>query len=86
MAKIIKPVLAEKFENLLWANTPVDWIVKGLFINGALHIIVILPQHNSYRMRRKFPIDVLEARKDDLQGLAQDCVHEMRSETDKIPQ
>lgn len=83
VAKTIKPVLAKKFEDLLWAHTPSDWIVKGVFINNSLYVIIIFPHKNSYKIRRQFPLNILKSREKDLWGLAADIVQEMKSEIAK---
>lgn len=83
MAKISKPELVQLFINLLWANSPKDWILKSTYFQKTLFISILIetPRKWQYqKIHRSFNIDVIQNRSKDLWGLAIDCVDEMKTE------
>lgn len=86
MAKTEKPKLIQTFENLLWANSPVDWILKSTYFRNTLFISILLESDDEQphkNIRRSFRIDIINNRANDLWGLARDCIDEIRSEVTK---
>lgn len=85
MANDIKPELAKKFEDMLWVNTPEDWILKSTYFKKTLFISALIPTSQEGRcqkIRRHFKFDVIQNRSKDLWGLASDCVDEMKTEVE----
>lgn len=83
MAKATKPELVKLFENMLWVNTPEDWVLKSTYFKRILFISVLIPtslEGQCQKIRRNFKFDVLQSRSADIWGLASDCVDEMKTE------
>ncbi len=83
MAKTSKPKLIQRFENLLWANTPEDWMVKCVYIQGTLFVSILIEtpdKKQPKQIRRHFDVDIIRNRSDDLWGMANDCVDEIKTE------
>jgi len=87
MAKVFKPELVRRFELLLWANTPKNWIIKTTYVQNVLYVSAILEIHTReltiqhyQTIRRHFSLDVINNRVEDLWGLATDCVDEMKTD------
>lgn len=86
VSKTTKPKLIQLFENLLWVNSPKEWILKGTYFQGTLFISMMLGTNKDkpdQKIRRSFDLEVIRNRSDDLWGLAGDCVDEMRTEIKK---
>lgn len=78
MGKASMPKIIQRFINLLWANSPTDWVIKNTYFQGTLFIVVSIP--DQYRkIRRSFRIAKIHERSDDLWGLASDCIDEVKS-------
>jgi hypothetical protein len=78
-----KPKLVQRFEDLLWANSPKSWVLKGLYFQNSLFISMLVwvsPDEPFLKVRRNFTLSELEKRSEDLWGMASDCVDEMKSE------
>jgi hypothetical protein len=82
MAKESKPKLVQLFENMLWANSPKDWVLKSVYSKGTLFIsmLIEMPYNSNKKIRRSFSLDIITSRMSDLCGLAEDCVDEMKRE------
>lgn len=83
VAKTSKPKLMQSFENMLWVNSPKDWILKSTYYQGTLFVsmlIEIYPTGQYQKIRRSFCLDTISSRSEDLWGLAADCVDEMKTE------
>jgi len=85
MSKISKPKLVKRFENLLWANTPRDWVLKSIYFQETLFVsISIISQtedgEHFRKIRRSFKQKKIQKRSSDLWGMASDCVEEMKAE------
>jgi len=89
VAKTIKPVLAQKFENFFWVHSPNDWNIKSIFTNNILYMIITVPYidnrtNEQIKIRRQFHINIFEARKEDLCGMAADCIDEIRTKISEL--
>lgn len=83
VAKSSKPELIQLFENLLWANSCKDWILKSVYFQETLFVSMLIEtsQRGQYqKIRRSFSLTVIRNRVSDLWGLAQDIVDEMKTE------
>ena len=83
MSEVSKPELVQQFENLLWANTPSHWVLKGLYFQNVLYVSMLVwisPDKPFIKIRRNFTISDLEKQSKDLWGMASDCVDEMKNE------
>jgi hypothetical protein len=83
MTKKTKPELVQLFENLLWVNSPKDWILKSTYFQGTLFVSMLIETsevRHYKKIHRSFGMDVIHSRSEDLWGLAQDCVDEMKTE------
>jgi len=83
MAKTTKPQLVQLFEHLLWVNSPKDWIIKSVYSQGTLFIsmLISISKEGQYqKIRRKFGIETINLRSEDIWGLAVDCIDEMKTE------
>lgn len=78
MAKTSKPQLVQLFENLLWANSPKNWIIKSTYYKKTLFISILTEQ--SKKIRRSFDLDIIKSREEDLWGLAIDCIDQIKKE------
>lgn len=85
MSGVMKPKIIQRFEHLLWANSPKEWIFKSTYFQGTLFVsmlIEISDNEQFQKIRRSFTIDTIrksETEKD-LWGLAGDCIDEMKTE------
>jgi hypothetical protein len=81
VAKKETPELIQLFINLLWANSPKNWILKSTYFNGTLFVSMLVPtsEEQHQKIRRSFNADVISSRTNDLWGMAEDCVDEMKS-------
>ncbi len=83
MAKTSKSKLIRQFEDLLWANTLKNWMLKSIYIQGTLFVSIFIETSNeeqSQTIRRSFDMGIIRNRSKDLWGLAVDCVDEMKTE------
>jgi len=83
MAKISKPAIVILFENLLWVNSPKEWVLKSTYFQKTLFVSMLIEtsvEEQYQKIRRSFSIDTIRDREKDLYGLASDCVDEMRTE------
>lgn len=83
MAKISKPEIVILFENLLWVNSPKDWILKSTYFQKTLFVSMLIEtsiEEQYQKIRRSFSIDTIHNREKDLYGLANDCIDEMLTE------
>lgn len=83
VARASKPKLVQSFENLLWANSPKDWIFKSIYYHKTLFVSILIEIHPTERyqkIRRSFGLDIISSRSEDLFGLAADCIDEMKTE------
>ncbi len=81
--KASKPKIIQQFENLLWANTPVNWVLKSLYKNNILYISMLIETPNDKQhqtIRRSFKLDIVNGRAQYLWHLAADCIDEMKTE------
>ncbi len=86
MTKKEIPELVQLFTNLLWANSPKDWILKSIYFQGNLFVSMLAEtskKEKYQKIRRSFTIDVINSRAMDLWGLAIDCINEMKTEIKK---
>lgn len=83
MAGTPMPELVQLSTDLLWVNSPKDWILKSTYFQGTLFItmLVTIPDKKQpHRIRRNFSVDIINERSEDLQGLAMDCIDQMKTE------
>jgi len=83
MTKSSKPELVQQFENLLWANSPKDWVVKTVYFQGTLFVSMSVEAYqfeHCQKIHRSFSLDIINDRSQDLWGLASDVVDEMKTE------
>jgi len=83
VTKSPKPALIQLFENLLWAHSPKNWVLKSTYFQGKLFVsmlIVSYDQDKYQKIRRNFDLNVINSRSFDICGLALDCVEEMKTE------
>lgn len=83
MAKTSKPELVQLFENLLWANSPQNWIIKSTYFQKTLFISILIKtsqKRQSQKIHRSFGMDIIYSRAEDLYGLATDCIDEIKTE------
>lgn len=79
-----KPKIIKRFINLLWANSPEDWIFKTTYFQGILFVSILIKiQNKDKRIRRSFKMDIINNRSDDLWGLASDCIDQIKGEIKK---
>ncbi len=85
MSEISSPKLVQLFVNLLWVNSPKNWILKSIYFQETLFITMIVTQsedEQQQKIRRSFTQQTIKSRSEDIYGLARDCVDEMRAEED----
>lgn len=83
MSKMSKPELAQQFENLLWVNTPNNWVLKSIYFQNVLFVSMLVwlsPNEPFLKVRRNFTMSELKERSKDLWGMASDCIDEMKNE------
>lgn len=83
MSKVIKPRIIQKFENWLWAHSHTSWILKSVYFQGTLFVSMLISTDSKEpyeKIRRSFSIDTIQDRAEDLEGLASDCIDEMKRE------
>ncbi len=90
MDKTVKPKLIQCFENLLWAHSPQNWILKSTYFHDTLFVSMIITKsnkekieydfHSSRTIRRNFTFDTIKSRKLNLSDLAFDCIRDMKKE------
>lgn len=83
VAKAAKPKLVQLFENLLWANSPKDWIFKSVYFHGTLFVSMLIKTSKceQYRkIRRSFKLENINRREKDIRGMATDCLDEIKTE------
>lgn len=83
MSEVLKPELIQRFENLLWANTPDNWVLKSTYFQKILFVSMLVRRSSDeqfLKVRRNFTTDELNKRSEDLWGMASDCVDEMKNE------
>jgi len=86
MAKISKPELMQLFENMLWANSPKDWILQSTYFHETLFVSMIIKtsdNNKNQKIRRNFNLKTISDRSEDLWGLASDCIDEMKNDIKK---
>ena len=86
MAKAPKPELIQLFENLLWAHSPKDWILKNIYYQGTLFISILIEtstEEPRQTIRRSFDLDIISSRSKDLIGFALDIIDEAKTEINK---
>lgn len=86
MSKISKPDIVKLFENLLWVHSPNDWILKSTYFQSTLFISMLIPVPTKIKykkIRRSYDIKTIRDRTNDIYGLANDCVDEMKNESKK---
>ncbi len=85
MAKISKPKLMKLFENLLWANTPKNWVLRSIYLQDTLFVSILITSQTEddehiQKIRRSFKQENIKKRSEDLWGMASDCIDEMKAE------
>jgi hypothetical protein len=83
MTKSFKPELIQLFENLLWAHSPKNWILKSTYFQDTLFISMIVMTYDEeihQKIYRNFGLDIIKNRAFDIWGFATDCVDEMKTE------
>lgn len=87
MSTIPEPKVVRLFKDLFWAHTTDDWIMKTTYHRGILYVSVTINVGlgSTIKIRRSFKVSNMQKResKNDLWGLAKDCVDEIRSEAKK---
>lgn len=86
MTKKSKPEFIQLFENLIWAHSPKDWILNSTYFQETLFISmsIDISETGQYKkIHRSFKADMIRNRIEDLWGLSQDCVDEMKTELDQ---
>lgn len=86
VAKITKPKIVKLFENLLWANSPKNWILKSTYFQETLFIsmlIAISSESKYIKIRRSYSTQTIRDRTKDMYGLASDCINEMKTELEQ---
>jgi len=81
MAKTSKPKIMRSFENFLWIHSPKHWIFKSTYFQSALFVSISVETtgtKQAQKVRRNFRIEIIDSRKDDISGLASDCIDEMK--------
>lgn len=84
MAKTTMPKLMQLFTNLLWVNSPKNWILKSTYFQGTLYISMLIDTYDDKpykKIHRSFGFDTVSNRAEDILGLAADCIDEMKTET-----
>ena len=69
MTKSSKPELVQQFENLLWANSPKDWVVKTVYFQGTLFVSMSVEAYqfeHCQKIHRSFSLDIINDRSQDL--------------------
>ncbi len=85
VSEISSPKLVQLFVNLLWVNSPKNWILKSIYFQETLFVtMLVTPSENKQqqKIRRSFTRQTIKSRSEDIYGLARDCVDEMRAEAD----
>lgn len=86
VAKPTKPAIIKMFENLLWANSPNEWILKSTFFQNTLFVSMLIPNSDEakyQKIRRSYDLTTIQDRLFDIYGLATDCIDEMKTELKK---
>ncbi len=83
LSKTSMPELVQLFTNLLWANSPKNWILNSTYFQGTLFVSILIEQYQEgqcQKIHRSFGLDIIHSRSEDLHGLAIDCIDEMKTE------
>lgn len=72
------PEIVQLFTNLLWCNSPKDWILKSTYSKQTLFVSMLI-QTKKMRIRRSFNIAIINNRSEDLWNFAAECINEMIS-------
>lgn len=73
------PKLVDRFCGLLWVHLPENWKVKFLFQGETLFVsIYVSDDCDLKKIRRQYKYKSIQARKNDIWGLACDCADEIR--------
>ena len=85
VSKIDKLQIAQRFTNLLWADSPKGWTLGSIYFQETLFVSLLSEQTVNKKIqaiRRSFAIDTIIERheNEDLWGLAADCISEMKNE------
>ncbi len=81
MAKTATPKIIKLFVNLLWADSPIEWTIKSTYYRKTLFISVSIKESNQ-KVCRSFLLVDINKRSKDLWGMANDCISEIKSETE----
>lgn len=79
--KTAKPEIVQLFENLLWVNSPKNWILKSAYFQEKLFVtmLVLVSSDAQYKkVRRSYSLKTINDRIKDIHGLAKDCTDEMK--------
>lgn len=72
------PKLVQRFENLLWVNTPLCWQFHSLYHQNRLYVTIIIdPDEETSKIQREYLGKDIKKRSDDIWGLASDCAQEI---------
>lgn len=84
MANATEPPLIQLFENLLWAHSPKDWILKSTYFQGTLYVSMLVPTNDGIqqKIRRSFALITIN-QIEDIRGMAADCIDEMKNSIEK---
>lgn len=77
MVKLAKPELVQEFENMLWINSPENWIFETTYFRDTLFVSISIKGQKN--IRRSFHMNVILNRSCDICGMAQDCIDEMKA-------
>lgn len=83
VSKTSKPEIVQLFENFLWVNSPKDWILKSTYFQEKLFVSMLISVSKDVpykKIRRDYSTTTIIERKEDLYGLASDCIDEMKQE------
>jgi hypothetical protein len=88
VSKTDKPKLMQLFENLLWCNSPCNWILNTAYFHSTLFISFIIEKSSDppfqQKIRRNITLNAIKSRSEDLHGLAEDFMDEIKTSVNKL--
>lgn len=82
MAKKEIPTLIQLFVNLFWANSPSEWTIEHKYNGKTLFISVSAPNLEKKMYRTFLSKDIIErSEKEDMWGMANDCMEEIKKKS-----
>lgn len=81
VAKREIPTFVRLFTNLLWANSPIEWIIEHRYNRKTLFVAISIPNLDEKIYRTFLAQDINERfEKGDLWGMASDCTEQIEAE------